>query len=116
MGTVGGIIAGAVGAHELEREYEKRREKKRLEEPYRADERPSNHRRRSSGGLLGGVKDKVEGLLNPDAGREKRRSKSQVGSGRRGKGNEGYYSDEEYDDRYDRRGSGGGRSRRDEYY
>ncbi|KAL9131584.1 MAG: hypothetical protein Q9175_006732 [Cornicularia normoerica] len=98
LGTVGGIIAGAVGAHELERGYEKRREKKRLEDPY-AEERPSNHRRRSSGGLLGGMKDKVEGLLNPDSGKDKRRSKSHVSSSRRSRGDD-EYSDEEYDDRF----------------
>lgn len=114
LGTFGGIIAGAVGAHELERGYEKRREKKRLEDPY-ADERPSNHRRRSSGGLLDGVKEKVEGLLNPDSGKDKRRSKSHVSSSRRDRGYDDY-SDEDYDDRYDKRSSGGGRSRRDDYY
>ena len=61
-----------------------------------------------------GVKEKVEGLLNPDSGMDgKRRSKSHVSSGRRSRANKGFYSDDEYDDRYDRRG--GGRSRRDDY-
>lgn len=111
---MGGIIAGAVGAHELERGYEKRREKKnRLEDPYAEGQRPSNHRRRSSGaGLIGGMKEKVEGLLNPDsAGKEKRRSKSHVSS--YSERRRGDYSDEEFEGRYEGRG---GRRGRDDYY
>ena len=128
MKTVGGIIAGAVGAHELERGYEKRRERKRAEEgdPYaRGDggDRQHGRRRRSSGGgLFDGVREKVEGLLSPggderEKEREgKRRARSHVEERRRRRSGEGYSSDEEDYERYERRRSGGGRKGRDDYY
>ena len=77
------------------------------------------HRRRrrsSGGGLVDNIKDRVEGFLNPDDGKgDKRRSRSHVGT--TGSRRSGYdsYSDEE---RYERRTSKGGSSRRDrdDYY
>ena len=123
LGIGAGLIAGAIGAHELERRHEKHQEKKRSERDGgggsgRGEGERAHRRRRSSGGLLDNVKDKVEGFLNPDAGdKEKRRSRSSVGGssggGRRKGGGYDSYSDSE-DERYERR-SGGGRSRRDDY-
>lgn len=130
-----GVAAGAYGAHELERKHERtlasyilipyqsrytnmitgHQEKKRLsrgEDPDRP--RSSHHRRRSSGGLLGGLKDKAESLLSPDKDKDSRRSRSSVGGSRRS----AKYDDSDYsdDDRYTRKSSGGGRSRGGDYY
>lgn len=113
LATIGGLVAGAYGAHELERRHEKHREKKRLSEGgggARSGDDDRHHRRRSSGGLLEGLKMKVEGFLdNPDKDdrhRHSGRSRSHVGAGRR---------DREYDDYedYDERS---GRGRRDDHY
>jgi len=104
-------VAGAYGAHELERRHEKHREKKRLSDGGGRrgnSEDDRHHRRRSSGGLLEGLKNKVEGFLDtPDKDDRKRRSRSHVGGGRR---------DYEYDDGYGYDERRGGRSRRDDYY
>lgn len=114
MGTVGGIIAGAVGAHELERGYEKRRERKRAEEEGGGGR---GARRRSSGGLMGEVKEKVEGFLKVGDEGGKRRSRSHGGS--EGKGGYGYGYGSEVDgdewERYERR-EGGRRRARDDYH
>lgn len=111
LGVAGGLIAGAIGAHELERRHEKHQAKKRLEED---GGRPSHHRRRSSGGLLNDVKGKVEGFLNPDGG-DKRRSRSHVGSSRKSARDYDDYDSYSDDEKYERRSSKGGRSRRDDY-
>ena len=114
LGIGAGLIAGAIGAHELERRHEKHQAKKRAEDDGYGGGRPSHHRRRSSGGLLSDVKGKVEGFLNPDGG-DKRRSRSHVGSSR--KSGRDYSDDESEDDeRYERRSTKGGKSRRDDYY
>ncbi len=110
LGTVGGIIAGAVGAHELERGYEKRRDRKR-EDPYGGEKERRGGRR--SSGVFEGLREKVEGLLSPGGGEEKRRSKSHGEGGRRRGDRDGYSSEEE--ERYERRG-GSGRRGRDDYY
>ena len=118
LGIGAGLLAGAIGAHELERRHEKHQEKRRLERDgggARGDGDKAHRRRRSSGGLLDNVKDKVEGFLNPDGEKEKRRSRSSVGggsSGGRRRGGYDSYSDSE-EERYERK-SGGGR-RRDDY-
>lgn len=101
-------MAGAYGAHELEKRHERHQERKRLSGD---GERRHHQRRRSSGGLLDGLKGKVEGFLeNPDADtrreREaKRRSRSHAGGGRR----------DEYEDYGGFEERRGGRSRRDDY-
>ena len=117
-------MAGAIGAHELEKRHEKHREKKRYEdEGYSygggGEIKGERRRRRSSGGLINEIKDKVGTFLDPDAGkdkeREKRRSRSHGGG--RGSRYDDYdgYEDDRYirrsgrDDRYESR-------RRDEYY
>ena len=73
----------------MERRHEKHQEKKRLERDGGRGERERAHRRRSSGGLLDNVKDKVEGFLNPEGEKEKRRSRSSVGGGSGGGEEEG---------------------------
>lgn len=111
-------MAGAIGARELEKKHEKHQEKKRRGDPY--GDRPSHHRRRSSGGPLGELKDKIGGFLNPDDKDSKRRSKSHVGSSQRSRGYDDGYDD--HDDGYDRRGyrddrrGNNGVRRRDDYY
>lgn len=124
LATIGGLVAGAYGAHELEKRHERHKEKKRLSgggDDGRSSRGSGHHKRRSSGGLLDNVKDKVEGFLsNPDADvGKKRRSRSHVGTGGgRNSKTRDYdsYSDGE-DDGYSRRSSrGGGKSRRDDYY
>ncbi|KAK0513616.1 hypothetical protein JMJ35_003980 [Cladonia borealis] len=120
LGIGAGLIAGAIGAHELERRHEKHQEKKRLEKDGggrgdRGDGDRKHHRRRSSGGLLSEVKEKVEGFLNPEGEKEKRRSRSSVGGSSGGRRRSGYdsYSDSE-EERYVGRSGTGGR-RRDDY-
>lgn len=95
-------------------------EKKRFERGDDLDRpRSSHHRRRSSGGLLDGLKDKAESLLNPDKGRDSRRSRSSVGGSRKSAKHDDY-SDYSDDDRYTsstrKSGGGGGSSRRADYY
>lgn len=119
LGIGAGLIAGAIGAHELERRHEKHQEKKRSERGGGGDGDRKHHRRRSSGGLLSEVKGKVEGFLNPEGGeKEKRRSRSSVGgsSGGGGRRRGGYdsFSDSE-EERYVGRSGGGGGRRRDDY-
>ena len=114
LGIGAGLIAGAIGAHELERRHEKHQQEKKKGSGGGGRDRDGerkHHRRRSSGGLLSEVKDKVEGFLNPEGEKEKRRSRSSVGGGggrRRG----GYDSFSDSEEEYG--GRGGGR-RRDGY-
>ena len=112
-------MAGAIGARELEKRHEKHKEKKRYEDDgysYGGGEyKGERRRRRSSGGLVDNIKDKVGEFLDPDSGKEKRRSRSH--GGRRSKYDDyGDYEEEKYvrrsvrDDRY------GGSGRRNDYY
>lgn len=128
LATLGGLVAGAYGAHELERRVEKHREKKRMEEPYgerkdREREKGGHRRRRSSGGLVDNIKEKVEGFLNQqqeggerEREREKRRSRSHAGTGGGRRGGRDDYDDSSDDERYERRSTKGSRRERDDYY
>ena len=114
LGTIGGLVAGAVGAHELEKRHERKKEQRRLEDayPHAARDGDGHHRRRSSGSFVDNIQDKVTKFVNPDKEGGKR-SKSHVG------GSRGYEDYDDYDDdeKYSRRSSrDGGRKKRDDYY
>ncbi|CAF9935877.1 MAG: hypothetical protein HETSPECPRED_009934 [Heterodermia speciosa] len=105
IGTVGGLLAGAIGARELEKRHERhKRERSRGGDGHSSRSRHSSPTR-TLGGYIEKAQDKVENFLSPDRARDKddgrkQRHRSEKGSRSLSRGR---YSDSEDDEYYRRR-------------
>ncbi|KAG6997693.1 hypothetical protein G7Y79_00038g074520 [Physcia stellaris] len=104
IGAVGGLLAGALGARELEKRHERNKGERSRGDGHSSRSRHSSPAR-TIGSFIDKAQDKVENFLSPDHARDrdegrKHRHRSEKGSRSLSRGR---YSDSDDDDTYYRR-------------